>query len=78
MTEFDNLKRSYVMAIQCAMPMGIGYQQTRHGNDVLHKVCEMFVDGSSYSDEDKRNMKQELELLKESLSAEIEAYYRNC
>lgn len=45
MTEFDNLKRSYVMAVQCAMPMGIGHQQTRHGNDVLHKVYAMFVDG---------------------------------
>lgn len=75
MTEFDNLKNTYIATMQCAMAMGRGNQWTKHGNDILHKFCEMLVDRSDYPDADKQAMKQELELLKESIDAEIDACY---
>ena len=80
MTEFDNLKRSYAAAIQCGMAMGSPYQDVRHANDVIHKLCEELIDNSDnrrYSPEDKQAMKWDLEALKETLSREIDAYYRN-
>ena len=77
MTEFDNLKNTYIVTVQCAIAMGVDYQQIRHGNDILHKFCEMLVDSSNHPDSDKRAMKQELELLKESIDAEIDACYQD-
>ena len=56
--------------------MGVGFNEAKHGNDVLHKFCEMTIDNSNYSDAHKSSMKNELELIKESLSKEIEAFYK--
>lgn len=56
MTDFDNLKRSYAAAIQCGMAMGSPYQDVRHANDVIHKLCEELIDNSDnhrYSPADK-------------------------
>lgn len=75
MTKFDNLKNSYIATIQCAMQMGSPYEQTKQGNDMLHKVCEMIVDSSDYCDTDKRVMKMQLESVKETLSKQIESRY---
>lgn len=55
--------------------MNAGYEEAKRGNDLLHKFCENCVDNSNYSDLDKQNMKQELELVKEALSQEIERYF---
>ncbi len=77
MTEFDNLKNSYITTVQCAMAMGAGCQQAKHGNDVLHRLCEILVDHSNYSDADKQAMKQYLEMTKETLGCEIDVFYEN-
>lgn len=77
MPEFDNLKRCYIAAVQCAMTMNIGYQQTKHGNEILHRFCEMLVDSSNYFDQDKQVMKQELQILKKAMETEIELFYGN-
>lgn len=77
MTEFDNLKRSYASTIQCGLAMGSGYQEARHGNDLLHKFCEMLVDSSNCSPSEKQAMKKELEALKEALSREIDTFFQS-
>ena len=76
MIEFENLKRNYVLTIQFGLASNTGYNETKHGNDVIHKFCEQIVENSNYHDEAKRKMKHELELLKEALSKEIENHYK--
>lgn len=74
--EFNNLKNSYIAAVQWGLAAKVGYQESKRGNDILHKFCENFIDNGNYCDADKSELKQELELLKESLSDEIDIYYR--
>lgn len=76
MTEFDNLKNSYVAAVHWGFAAKVGYHESKRGNDILHKFCENLIDNSNYYDADKKAMKQELELVKEALSEEIELFYR--
>lgn len=77
MTEFDQLKNGYIAIIQLGLSANVGCQQAKQGNDILHKVCENFINNSWYNDTDKTTMKQELELLKETLSNELEDYYQH-
>ncbi len=76
MTEFENLKSSYISAIQYGLGVGAGYNQAKYGNDVLHKFCEKIIDNSNYCESDKSSMKNELEIIKEILSKEIEAFHK--
>ena len=76
MTEFDNLKRSYISAIQWGLTARVGYNESKQGNEVLHKFCENFIDNSNCSNPEKTTMKHELEIIKEALSKEIESFYR--
>ena len=72
MTDFNNLKNSYMFAIRSGLTAEIDYQNCKFANEFIHKFCEIYVDNSDYID--KAAMKHELDLLKESLSQEIEAY----
>lgn len=74
MTEFDNLKRSYIAAIETGLAANAGYQNCKFANEAIHKFCEILIDNSNYSN--KTAMKQELELLKETLAKEIETCYQ--
>lgn len=76
MTEFDNPKSSYISAIQFGLTMGAEYNEAKHGNDILHKFCENLIDNSNYNDLCKTEMKNELDLVKETLSQEIESFYK--
>lgn len=76
MTEFDNLKNSYIAAIHWGLAANASYHEAKQGNDILHKFCESLVESSNCLDSTKIAMKQELELLKEALSKEIDSYYR--
>ncbi len=76
MTEFDNLKRSYISAIQWGLTARVGYNESKQGNEVLHKFCENLIDNSDYNDSNKMTMKHELKIIKEALSKEIESLYR--
>ncbi len=73
MTEFENLKAFYASYIRFGLENNVNYGYAKLGNDIFHDYCETLVDNSNYID--KAAMKQELELLKESLSQAIEAYY---
>lgn len=74
--EFNNLKNSYIAAVQWGLAAKVGYQESKRGNDILHKFCENFIDNSNCYDTDKSALKQELELLKKTLSNEIDIYYQ--
>ncbi len=76
MIDYLNLKNSYIAAIQMGLMLNAGYEEAKRGNDLLHKFCENCVDNSNYSDLDKQNMKNDLELVKEALSQEIELRFR--
>ena len=75
MTELENLKRSYSNVLQYGMIVGVNKTEAKHGNEILHKFCEDLVKNSMYSDDVKTYMKNELQLLKQRLDAEIEAAY---
>ena len=76
MTDFHILKRSYATAIQFGLAMNAGYQASKHGNEMLHEFCKQLVEDSNYQDSEKVAMKQELEMLKDALGKEIDAYYQ--
>ena len=77
MIDYLNLKNSYIATIQMGLMLNAGYEDAKHGNDLLHRFCESCVDSSLYSECDKQNMKQDLELVKEALSQEIELRFRS-
>lgn len=75
MIDYLNLKNSYIAAIQMGLMLNAGYEEAKHGNDLLHKFCENCVENSNYSEQDKQRMKHELELLKEALAQEIKQHF---
>ena len=77
MIDYLNLKNSYIAAIQMGLLLNTGYEDAKHGNDLLHQFCENCIDNSNYSDLEKFNMKRELGIVKETLSQEIELRYRS-
>jgi len=76
MIDYLNLKNSYIAAIQMGLMLNAGYEDAKHGNDLLHKFCENCIDNSNYGELDKQNMKRDLELVNETLSQEIEFRFR--
>ena len=76
MIDYVNLKNSYIAAIQMGLLLKAGYEEAKHGNDLLHKFCENCIDNSNYIEQDKQNMKRDLELVKEALAQEIELRFR--
>ena len=72
--DFNNLKNSYIAAVRWGLAVKVGYQESKRGNDILHKFCENYIENSDY--DKKEALKHEIELLKETLAKEIEDYYR--
>ena len=72
MIDYLNMEKCYIAAIQVGLALNAGYEEAKHGNDLLHKFCENCVDNSLYGEADKQDMKRDLELVKEALSQEIE------
>lgn len=77
MIDYLNLKNSYIAAIQIGLMLNAEYEEAKHGNDLLHKFCEKCVDNSNYGEKDKQDMKHDLEVVKETLSQEIEHHFYN-
>lgn len=75
MTDFDNLKRNYVLTVQLGLASKSGYHEAKVANEWLHHICEKIVENSPCSDMDKLSMKLDLKLLKEALSEEIKRAY---
>lgn len=74
MIDYLTLKNSYVAAIQ--MGLELGFPDPKQGNELLYAFCKKCVDNSNYSEQDKHDMKLDLDLLKEALSQEIENHTR--
>lgn len=72
MIDYLNMKRSYIATIQVGLALNAGYEEAKRGNDLLHKFCENCVDNSLYGEADKRDLKRDLEIVKDALSQEIE------
>lgn len=77
MIDYLNLKNSYIAAIQMGLILNAGYEEAKRGNDLLHKFCENCIENSNYNEQDKQAMKHDLELVKETLSKEIELRFHN-
>ena len=75
MIDYQNLRNSYIAALHMGVMMNACYEEAKRGNDILHKFCENCVDSSNYSEQDKQRMKHDLELLKETLSQEINIHF---
>ena len=75
MTDYENLKKSYITAMQLGLQFCGSYDEAKRGNDILHQFCKTFVENSQYGDYAKDSMKQELEVLKVSLLQEIKLFF---
>ena len=73
--DFESLEVFYISYIRFGLENNVDYNYAKLGNKMLHKFCENIVDNSNYAD--KAAKKQELELIKESLSQEIDAHYQH-
>ena len=58
MIDYLNMKKCYIAAIQVGLALNAGYEEAKHGNDLLHKFCENCVDNSLYGEADKQDMKR--------------------
>lgn len=76
MIGYQNLKNRYITSVQMGLLLNAGYEGAKQGNELLHRFCENCVENSNYSELDKQKMKQELELIKETLTQEIDLHFR--
>ena len=73
--DFDCLKRCYVSSSQFELLVGVGYEDAKRSNELLNHLCKNYVDSGYYSEQDKKAMKFELDVLKKALDAEINCRY---
>ena len=74
MIEYENIKKCYIGTIQIGLNMG--FPNPKQGNEFLHKFCENLIDSDNCSEAEKQHKKQDLALVKETLSHEIDDYLR--
>ena len=75
MIDYEDLKKCYIGAFQTGL--FLGFPNPKQGNELLHRFCENCVENSNYSELDKQKMKQDLKLVKETLSQEIELRFHS-
>lgn len=75
MTQFDNLRNSYLGAIQCALTTNTAYSDVKNANEILHSFCALFVENSNACDSDKAQMKNDLKLMKSALDYQIDQHF---
>ena len=76
MNEFEHLKNSYIAAVQWGLSVRVGHNESKRGNEILHKFIENLIDNSNYTYSDKALMKHELEIIKETHDKEIDSFYK--
>ena len=76
MNEFERLKNSYIAAVQWGLSVRVGHNESKRGNEILHKFIENLIDNSNYTDPDRASMKHELEIIKETHDKEIDSFYK--
>ena len=75
MIDYINLKNSYISAIQIGLLLNAGYESAKHGNELLYKFCKKCIDNSNYDEYDKEKMKEDLKVVKETISLELESVF---
>lgn len=75
MNKYEHLKNSYISAVLFGLTMNVSYDEAKLGNEILHKLCKIFIDNSGFCDIYKSSMKNELNSIKDMLSMEIECSY---
>ena len=75
MIDFEKIKNSYVATIHIGMECGAEYKEAKQGNELLHRFCENLVENENYNELARRDMKRELQQIKEMLAQEIEVRY---
>ena len=76
MVDYYYLKKSYIASILTGLPAAPHHEDAKRGNELLHAICDKFIDSSYCSEADKLRMKLELSLVKTALDIEIDACFR--
>lgn len=76
MTDFENLKNSYIQTMQLAFVGGVSHDEAKRGNELLSRLCKQLIQRSGYRPQDQEEMCRQMDLLKKTLELEIEAAYQ--
>ena len=76
MTNFENLKNSYIQTIQFSLLGGASRDEVKHANELISHFCKQFIRCSNYQPQDQEEMSRQMDLLKKALELEIEAAYQ--
>lgn len=76
MTDFENLKNSYIQTIQLALVSGVSHDEAKHANELIAHFCKQLIQCSSCQPQDRDEMSHQIDLVKQTLELEIEAAYQ--
>ncbi len=76
MTNFENLKNSYIQTIQLALLGGVSCDEVKRANELISHFCKQLIQCSGYRPQDQEEMCRQMDLLKKTLELEIEAAYQ--
>lgn len=76
MTDFENLKSSYIQTIQLAIVGGVSHDEAKRGNELLSHFCKQLIQCSGCQPQDREEMCRQMDLLKKTLELEIETAYQ--
>lgn len=75
MIEFENLKGSYISAMNVGILGRLDTASLKYGNEILSHCCKQLISDSQYYATEKENMKNQIDLLKQTIDKEIESSY---
>ena len=75
MTDFENLKNSYIQTIELALLGGVSCDEVKHANELISHFCKQLIRCSGYRPQDREKMCSQIDLVKQTLELEIEAAY---
>lgn len=76
MTNFENLKNSYIQTIQLSLVGGVSHDEAKQGNELLYHFCKQLIQCSGCQPQDRDEMSRQIDLVKQTLEREIEAAYQ--
>lgn len=76
MTDFENLKNSYIQTMQLALVGGVSLHEAKRGNELLAHFCKKLIRCSDCQPHDRDEMSRQIDLVKQTLELEIEAAYQ--
>lgn len=76
MTDFEYLKNSYISAMHVGIWGRVDTNLLKYGNEILSHFCKQLISDSQCYTTEKENMKNQIDLLKQSIDKEIESCYQ--